>query len=281
MSAPQTTGARRGSRGRAGPAPEDGVIARSATEALVDAVRPLRDLGAVLVPALYCSEVTREMEAVGCVLRCYDVAGDLSRPRPRIGADVAGVLWHHPFGWYHPVPEVPPGVTVIEDGCFSLRSLLELDRAHGAGPLVTSLRKEFGWRDGAWVRSASRLGGPPGDVLRSHWEEIGWAGTMATGRAATAAAFAALGPLLPARGDGAPIVTMLPLRSLDRDRVVDELRAAGVEAWYWRQPIPGCSAAAFPQASELGKQLFLVRTPAPGSRVYAQLADCPLETWPR
>jgi hypothetical protein len=260
-----------------------GRLAGRALDLLVELARPMRDRGVLLVPALYCAEVADALSSAGCALRSYDVPADLSPPRPAISTDVAGLVWHHPFGIWHPPPMVPPGVRVIEDACFSLRTLFARGHALGPWPIVTSLRKEFGWPAGGWLSDltapAPATAHVPADLAR-RWSRTCFGIELAAGLAATLAARAKLGTLLPAVQDDRTVLTMLPLLSEQRDDVVHDLRSVGRPAWCWLRPMPGCTPDLTPDAWTLHQQMFLLELPEVGAETLDLLNKIRLKPWP-
>lgn len=264
------------------------VLARRAT-ALLAAACGGAPREAVLVPALFCAQVVDAIRATGASVRYYDVTPDLSPPYAALdaalGRDVGAVVWHHPFGVRHPPPDLP-GVVVVEDACVALRTFAA--RSHDIGRdardvVVFSPRKELRWRLGG-VAAGPAAAGLPVPRLRARaatsrqWHDLDVAAAVAAGRVATRAAAAALPGLLPpATADD--VRSALPLLSGARDAAVRRLRAAGVPAWYWREPLPGLTARAAPVATELWRRLFLVPTPPPGAPEYATILATGPEPW--
>jgi hypothetical protein len=243
--------------------------------------------GTILLPALYCAEVADAIAATGCDVRCYDLMPDLSGPVLPLADDVRAVVWHHPFGRYVPPPRVP-GVTLIEDACYSLRTTLAMPELAEPELMVFSPRKEFRWTDGglaigtraAVLRDAVS---PPGQDLVTRWHALDRRAEVTRGQAASAYAVRELSTLLPPGTSalGGDILTMLPLLSARRDDVIGALRASGVGAWCWRRPMAGCAPDATPWAWETWRRLVLVPVPTPGSPVYGLLASHDFEPWSR
>jgi hypothetical protein len=262
----------------------------SAAQTLAWAVRRLAAGRTLLVPALYCPDVHARLAAAGARPRTYDVGWDLAGdPRSlarELGPGTGAVLWLHPFGRFVPPPAT--GVPVIEDGCFSLAEALRRPGAHEpATLLVFSARKELRWTEGAvaagpLARGLHGPGAPPpaGPAVARAWRTVR-AGAAAGPRALPVSRVReALGDVLPAghRPDGA--LSVLPLLSADRDGAVEALRAAGVSAWYWRDPLPGRDARRTPVAHELARRMFFVSVASRVPDVLTPLAGVPLERWP-
>lgn len=236
--------------------------------------------GTILLPALYCREVGEAIAATGCRVRCYELPPDLSAPLVVVTADVRVVIWHHPFGCYLPPPRLGP--VLIEDACFTLRTVLAMPAPPDPELMVFSPRKEFGWPDGgvAVGRLADAVRVPPAAAgLVARWRAVDRTHEVDRGIAASRYAVAELGDRLPAIVTGEQVLTLLPLRSGRRDQVIETLRAAGVGAWCWQRPMPGCTPGATPEAWTLWRDLLLVPTPTPGSPTYRLLDSLPLEPW--
>jgi GNAT superfamily N-acetyltransferase len=245
-----------------------------------------RDAGeTVLLPALYCAEVADAIVAAGCVVHCYDLMPDLSGSPLPADAGARVLIWHHPFGRYLPVPR-RPGMTVIEDACFSLRTTLAMPELAEPELMVFSPRKEFGWVDGGLAvgRRAKALYAavdPPDRDLAARWHDLDWRAKVAQGQAASAYAVKELGALLPPGGaSDRDILTVLPLFSARRDALIEELRAKGIGAWCWQRLMAGCTREATPRAWSIWRRLVLLPLPLPGSPVYGLIRSLGFEPWP-
>jgi hypothetical protein len=259
------------------------LLTRRATDIIAAGCREAGET--VLLPALYCAEVADAIAAAGCAVRCYDLMPDLSGSPLPASAGARVLIWHHPFGRYLPPPR-QPGMTVIEDACFSLRTTLTIPDLAEPELMVFSPRKEFRWADGGLAigRRATDLHAavhPPGQDLIARWHALDWRAEVARGQAASAYAVKELGALLPPGGaPGRDILTVLPLFSARRDALIEALRAKGVGAWCWQRPMAGCTLEATPRAWEIWRRLVLVPLPEPGSPVYGLIKSLGFEPWP-
>ena len=270
----------------------DAVLCASATEAIVGAASAFAAGRTLLVPALYCHGLYRRLLVAGVHPRLYDVGPDLAGDstslmelRNEHGADIGAVLWLHPFGRFAPPPhglEVP----VIEDGCFSLASAIWTRTEYEpADLLVFSARKEFRWRQGGLIvgsRAAEfgELSGRADEGVTRAWR--GALDGTEHGPCALSAAevIAALGKVLPGGYRSADMLSVLPLLAADRDHTVAALRAVEVNAWYWREGLPGRNPGHTPTADALEKRLFFVSVASAAPDLLGPLASASLQRWP-
>lgn len=260
----------------------EGVLAERATDLIASASRFGK--GTVFLPAYYCAEVVDAIETGGCRTAVYDVQPDLTVDLPsRIGTgDV--VVWHHPFGLRRRPPDLGDGVNVLEDACYALRSFVGREPDWQPRLLVFSVRKELGWPCGgisvgpAAARTRGDLLVPPG--LEAALTTVGWHSVAARGHLDTAYARERFGDLLPPAEAEDDVMTVLPLWSDQRDRVVETLRSRGVPAWYWQRRVPGCDPVRTPGAWQVWKHALLLPLPAAGSQEYELVEGQGFIPWP-
>jgi hypothetical protein len=215
----------------------------------------------VWLPGIYCPKVARALERLGLSLAYYDLDRDLTpQPPPATVASetVELVVGLYPFGLARDLPaHFLIGRAFVLDACHALRTVLNGGGPSARGPIVVSLRKEFGGKGLAWL---------VGEDETAHLarQSIGSLSHLCAdaerGHAATRLAGAALGTRLPRVGER-DVLTHLPLLAVDRDAAVAALRAQGIEAWYWQRPLPVWSPDAVPQAARLRRSLLLVPVP--------------------
>ena len=225
----------------------------------------------VLLPALYCAEVASAIEQIGLRYRCYDLAPDLSCHPIALSAayerDVGALVLLHPFGLSRAVAEIqPPDQTiVIEDACHSLRTSWQGLGIGSIGHLVVySPRKEFGWpvggiAEGPLAATLSHMI-PKAPAVELHWQEIDLDELVCEGLRATELASGILTDRLPSLKRG-EVLTALPLKSSQRDVMINRLRAKGIPAWRWIRPLKGAGPSQTPVAWALRQKLLLVPLP--------------------
>lgn len=265
----------------------DAVLAARATDIVAASCRLLgrRAPGrraVALLPALYCAEVADAIRDSGCEVRCYDIPVDLSAPDMPLADEAGVVVWHHPFGLYHP-PPTSDGAVVLEDACYSLHTVLGLPQRPTSELMVFSLRKLFGWPDGGLVlgRHAAAVAAtaPAAEpALLARWQAVDLPSEWARAAAASRHARSRLGERLPPAPDE-QVLTILPLLARRRDAVTAGLRASGIGAWHWQRPMPGCTPTKAPGAWSLWQRLLLVPLPEVDSPAYRLLGSLPLESW--
>ena len=242
---------------------------RRATELIVECSRQMHvHRKIVLLPALFCPEIAKLLEKTGIPFRCYDVGIDLGRNQERtleeidrvMGPDVGLVLTVHYFGLLCSLPKGSlHGISILEDACHAGRTL-KSEKRNGVPtrPIVFSPRKEFSWSSGGILEgSVIYLKQSPNYLkIVDKWEQIVWSTKIDHGRKQTALAKAVLKDRLPEVGNA--ILTHIPLRSYNRDQVVESLRRQNINAWYWIRPLKGTTPQQTPRTWHLRKTLFAV-----------------------
>lgn len=217
----------------------------------------------VWLPGLYCPKVAGALKRLGLSLAYYDLDHDLAPLAPPvtdISETVELVVGFYPFGLARDVPvHLLAGRAFVLDACHALRTVLNSARQSARGPIVVSLRKEFGGKGKAWLL---RKGTTSHEPSQTDGRLPHFCAEITRGHAVTRLAVAALGTYLPSVGTR-DVLTNLPLLATDRDAAVAMLRSQGIEAWYWRRRLPGWSSKAVPQAARLRKSLLLVPFPHP------------------
>lgn len=245
------------------------MFASRATDLIVAGCRHAS--GTVLLPALFCADVTDAIERAGLKYRCYDVPKDLSCPSREIhyamGRDIGTIIILHPFG----LCRIPDGLTdrkgvvVLEDACFALRTAALDSRVGSIGDLtVFSLRKEFDWLEGGLARGplsrALKIPAPLDSAFEQQWRNIDVDSLVCAGLSTTQLARQRLGDRLPFVSDR-EVLTMLPLKSPRRDSVIERLRRKGIPAWRWIRRLKRMGPASTPEAWLLRSKLLLVPLP--------------------
>jgi hypothetical protein len=241
----------------------------------------------VWLPGLYCPKVAGALRRLGLSLAYYDLDIDLnpvpvpvpaSEPsRPEARDLVVGL---YPFGLTRSLPErFLTGRKFVLDACHALRTLLNGAGVSGRGPIIVSLRKEFGSAGSAWLVHHEEAKGSAD--TQAGWPAVRLVAATARGHKATRLAKEALGAKLPSIG-ASDVLTHLPLLATDRDGAISRLRDQGIDAWYWQCPLPGWSHAQVPQAARLRANLILVPVPhtqVETERLLDRLSSVELHPW--
>jgi len=221
----------------------------------------------VWLPGLYCPKVAGALKRIGLRLAYYDLNSDLvpvipseasmsAVALPRMHDLVIGL---YPFGLArNPPTQFLAGRRFVLDACHALRTVLSGAGNSSHGPVVVSLRKEFGGMGKAWLLHPGEIG----QHVSAHedWPCTSLSDATVRGRAVTRLVADALGRYLPLVG-ARDVLTHLPLLATDRNGTVEALRAKGIEAWYWQRPLPGWSPDIVPNAARLRQSLLLVPAP--------------------
>lgn len=240
----------------------------------------------VLLPGLYCGEVTDAIAAAGLSWRCYDLDSTLSPPlnldEVAGSSDLVCLIWCHHFGLVNPVPALPGHIHVIEDGCHALRSYAVRGLPWPTDRIaVFSPRKELGWPDGgiaAWP--GQRPAWPPeiGDIS-ARWRDLPLDAEIQYGQIDTRAARSRLSAYLPSGHDD-DVLTYLPLLSRHADKTITELRRRGLDAWRWLDAPCLRRPQEAPIARAIWEKLVLVRWGAIAAQQIEVLAAQAWLPWP-
>lgn len=262
------------------------VLSRRAQKLIVDSCMA-SGARTILVPALYCSDIVVAIRAAGLEVRYYDITPDLAPSVSSLDKRLdkgCAVIWHHPFGSYA-APPAYPGLLVIEDSCYSFRTISSLGISYDQPELcICSLRKEFDLSVGgiAFGHMVDRLRPPRGGTDRqvlTEWSRIDLARWVKNGQVMTQLIREAMAEKLPPVTNSASVLSQIPLISARRDDIVAGLRAAGVPAWYWQLRTPDLTRNEAPVAWELWTRLFLVPLPHVDSRLLDMITCVPADRW--
>jgi hypothetical protein len=266
--------------------PSGAVLSRRAQELLVDGCRA-SGASTILVPALYCPDMVVAIRAAGLEVLYYDTDPDLAPSVTSLEkrlCDGCAVIWHHPFGSYL-VPPSYPGIMIIEDACYSFRTITSsgLDDQR-ARLCVCSLRKEFrlsmgGLAFGRMTGNLQSRSKRTHHAVVSKFRQVNLAMSISDGQGATEAVRKGMRDRLPRVSTFASVLSQIPLLSSRRDKVVKALRSASILAWYWQSRVPGLSRDEAPVAWELWQRLFLVPLPEADSSSLDLVASISADRW--